>query len=91
MIICLMLNTCQKFVYKFFGRAEKVNRSVIWNKIKCRKLLSQKTRRPSSVFNKNHVFIVEEHIASDKFDMAEEELVGIDMDSIRNLVGLPNL
>ena len=48
-------------------------------------------RRPSSVFNKNHVFIVEEHIASDKFDMVEEELVGIDMDSIRNLVGLPNL
>ena len=48
-------------------------------------------RRPSSVFNKNHVLIVEEHITSDKVDMVEEELVGTDMDSIGNLVGLPNL
>ena len=63
----------------------------IWYEIKCRKLLSQIIRRSSSIFKENHVFIEEEDNPSDKGVMVEEELAGIDIDGIGNLVDLPKL
>ena len=45
----------------------------------------------SSIFKENHVFIEEEDNSSDKTGMAEEELDGIDIDSIGNFVDLPSL
>ena len=44
------------------------------------------SRRSNSIFKKNHVFIEEEDNRSDKVVMFEEELDGIDIDSIGNLV-----
>ena len=44
----------------------------------------------SSIFKENHVFIEEDN-RSDKTGMAEEELDGIDIDSIGNFVDLPSL
>ena len=48
-------------------------------------------RRSSFIFKENHVFIEEEDNPSDKFAMVEEELDGIDIDSIGNLMDLPRL
>ena len=44
-------------------------------------------RRPSSVFEENHLFIEEE----DNPFMVKEELDGTDIDGIGNLVDLPRL
>ena len=44
------------------------------------------SRRSNSIFKENHVFIEEEDNRSDKVVMFEEELDGIDIDSIGNLV-----
>ena len=48
-------------------------------------------RRSSSVFKENHVFIEEEDNHSDKVAMVEEDLDGIDTDSIGKLVDLTSL
>ena len=48
-------------------------------------------RRSSSIFKENHVFTEEEENRSDKVFVVEEELDGIDIDSIGNLVDLPSL
>ena len=48
-------------------------------------------RCSSFVFKENHVFIEEEDNPTDKVVMLEEELDGIDIDGIRNLVDLPKL
>ena len=45
-------------------------------------------RRPSSVFEENHLFIEEEE---DNPFMVKEELDGTDIDGIGNLVDLPRL
>ena len=74
MIIWLMLNRCQTFVYKFFDRAEKANRKMICS---------------SSAFKENHIFIEEEN-PSDKVVMVKEELDGTDIDRIGNIVDLPS-
>ena len=44
------------------------------------------SRRSNSIFKENYVFIEEEDNRSDKVVMFEEELDGIDIDSIGNLV-----
>ena len=59
--------------------------------IKCGRLLSQIMRRSSFIFKENHVFIEEEENLSNKVAMVEEELDGIDMDDIGNLMDLPRL
>ena len=48
-------------------------------------------RRSSFTFKGNHNFIEEEENPSDKVPMVKEELDGIDIDGIRNLVDLPRL
>ena len=48
-------------------------------------------RRPSSVFEENHLFIEEEDNPSDNVFMVKEELDGTDIDGIGNLVDLPRL
>ena len=48
-------------------------------------------RRSSSIFKENHVFIEEEDNDSDKVAMVEEDLDGIDTDSIGKLVDLTSL
>ena len=45
----------------------------------------------SFTFKENHVFIEEEDNPSDKIVIAEEELDGIDINGIGNLVDLPGL
>ena len=48
-------------------------------------------RRSSSIFKENHIFIEEKDNRSDKVVMVEEELDGINIDSIGNLVDLTSL
>ena len=48
-------------------------------------------KRSSFIFKENHVFIEEQDNPSDIVITVEEELDGIDMDGIRNLVDLPRL
>ena len=58
---------------------------------KCRKLLSHIIKRSSFIFKENQVFIEDEDNPSDKVVMVEEELDGIDIDGIENVVDLPRL
>ena len=48
-------------------------------------------KRSSFIFKGNHFFIEEEDNPSDIVITVEEELDGIDIDGIRNLVDLPRL
>ena len=86
-----MLNTCQNFVYKLFDRAEKADRLYHMKQNKVKETFSQIMRRSSSIFKENHIFIEEKDNRSDKVVMVEEELDGIDIDSVGNLVDLPSL
>ena len=56
--------------------------------IKCRKLLSQIMIRSSFIFKENHVFLEEKDNPSEKVVIVEEELDGIDIDGVGNLLNL---
>ena len=59
--------------------------------MKYRKFFSQIIKHSSFIFKENHVFIEEEDNSSDKFVKVQEELDGIDIDGIGDLVDLPKL
>ena len=59
--------------------------------IKCRKLLSKIMIRSSFIFKENHAFTEEEDNPSDKVSIVEQNLDGIDIDGIGNLVDLPSM